>query len=106
MNDRTIIGIDTAKSSFALARRGHVRRHGVSEDLQPDSAAAVSSPAGQLRSLRVSNQRTEARRRLALEHLHRLTEIEAVFRALKSELGLRPIVHQKSLRAKGTYSFP
>ena len=31
----------------------------------------------------------------------RLTEIEAVFRTLKSELGLRPIYHQKSNRAEG-----
>ncbi len=30
-----------------------------------------------------------------------LTEVEAVFRYLKSELGLRPIFHQKSKRAEG-----
>ncbi len=30
-----------------------------------------------------------------------LTEVEAVFRCLKSELGLRPIYHQKSERAEG-----
>ncbi len=30
-----------------------------------------------------------------------LTEVEAVFRALKSELGLRPVYHQKQLRANG-----
>ena len=31
----------------------------------------------------------------------RLTEIESVFRSLKSELGLRPIFHQKPRRAEG-----
>lgn len=31
----------------------------------------------------------------------RLTEIESVFRSLKSELGLRPIFHQKPKRAEG-----
>ena len=30
-----------------------------------------------------------------------LTDLEAVFRSLKSELGLRPIYHHKSLRAEG-----
>ena len=30
-----------------------------------------------------------------------LTDIEAVFRSLKSELGLRPIFHHKPLRAEG-----
>ena len=30
-----------------------------------------------------------------------LTEVEAVFRSLKSELGLRPIYHQKPVRAEG-----
>ena len=30
-----------------------------------------------------------------------LTDIEAVFRSLKSELGLRPIYHQKPIRAEG-----
>ena len=30
-----------------------------------------------------------------------LTEVEAVFRALKSELGLRPVYHQKQRRANG-----
>ncbi len=31
----------------------------------------------------------------------RLSDIEAVFRSLKSELGLRPIFHRKSIRAEG-----
>ena len=30
-----------------------------------------------------------------------LTELEAVFRSLKSELGLRPIFHHKPIRAEG-----
>ena len=30
-----------------------------------------------------------------------LTDIEAVFRSLKSELGLRPIFHHKPIRAEG-----
>ena len=30
-----------------------------------------------------------------------LTDIEAVFRSLKSELGLRPIYHHKPIRAEG-----
>ena len=30
-----------------------------------------------------------------------LTDLEAVFRSLKSELGLRPIYHQKPIRAEG-----
>ena len=30
-----------------------------------------------------------------------LTDLEAVFRSLKSELGLRPIFHQKEHRSKG-----
>ena len=30
-----------------------------------------------------------------------LTDLEAVFRSLKSELGLRPIYHRKPLRAEG-----
>ena len=30
-----------------------------------------------------------------------LTEVEAVFRSLKSELGLRPIYHHKPIRAEG-----
>ncbi len=30
-----------------------------------------------------------------------LTEVESVFRALKSELGLRPVYHQKPHRADG-----
>ena len=30
-----------------------------------------------------------------------LTDLEAVFRSLKSELGLRPIYHHKPLRAEG-----
>ena len=32
----------------------------------------------------------------------RLTELEATFRSLKSELGLRPIWHQLSKRIEGT----
>ncbi len=35
-----------------------------------------------------------------------LTDVEAVFRALKSELGLRPIYHHKPRRADGTCSSP
>ena len=31
----------------------------------------------------------------------RATDIEAVFRSLKSELGLRPIYHHKPIRADG-----
>jgi transposase len=30
-----------------------------------------------------------------------LTDVEAVFRSLKSELGLRPVFHRKSLRTRG-----
>ena len=30
-----------------------------------------------------------------------LTDLEAVFRSLKSELGLRPIYHHKPIRAEG-----
>ena len=30
-----------------------------------------------------------------------LTEIESIFRSLKSELGLRPIYHQKDSRVEG-----
>ena len=30
-----------------------------------------------------------------------LTDLEAVFRSLKSELGLRPIFHQKQHRSNG-----
>ena len=33
-----------------------------------------------------------------------LTDLEAVFRSLKSELGLRPIYHHKPIRADGICS--
>ena len=36
-----------------------------------------------------------------MAHLHHATDLEAVFRSLKSELGLRPIYHRKPLRAEG-----
>ena len=34
------------------------------------------------------------------------TDLEAVFRSLKSELGLRPIHHRKPVRAEATCSSP
>ena len=40
-------------------------------------------------------------RRRAVAHLHHPTDLEAVFRSLKSELGLRPIHHRKPVRAEG-----
>ena len=36
-----------------------------------------------------------------MAYLRTLTDIEAVFRSLKSELGLRPIFHHKPIRAEG-----
>ena len=35
-----------------------------------------------------------------------LTDVEAVFRSLKSELGLRPVYHRRQARAEGTCSSP
>ena len=43
-----------------------------------------------------------AQTRATLWHTYStLTDLEAVFRSLKSELGLRPIYHHKSIRAEG-----
>jgi len=36
-----------------------------------------------------------------VRHYHRLTEIEATFRMMKSDLGLRPIYHQNDERIEG-----
>lgn len=101
MNDRTIIGIDTAKSSFALHGEDTfgttVFRKTSSRTLLLAFQALLASPGVYAFRTNVLKQDAD----WLWNTYIRLTEIEAVFRVLKSEVGLRPIVHQKSLRAKG-----
>ena len=48
-----------------------------------------------------AQQRDRLGRRRLVAHLHHAHDVEAVFRSLKSELGLRPIYHRKPARADG-----
>ena len=66
-----------------------------------EAPAARRHPAHPSRRLLPAHQRPRLGRETLWRTYSTLTDVEAVFRSLKSELGLRPIFHQTAKRAEG-----